>query len=114
MARQTALQRRRSGGRAFGRRIAATFAPRAELLRLADADTVICRCEDVRRGDIDPAWTQRQAKLWTRLAMGACQGAVCGPACAALFNWQGNIARPPIGAPRCGEWGELLGETRDG
>ena len=108
-----ALQRDRDAGRGFAKRLAATFAPRAELLQLAHADTVICRCEDVRRGDIDPAWTQRQAKLWTRMGMGECQGAVCGPACAALFNWEQNVARPPIGAPRCGGWGEELGETRD-
>jgi NADPH-dependent 2,4-dienoyl-CoA reductase/sulfur reductase-like enzyme len=112
-ARDGALQQGRDAGRAFARQLAATFAPRAELLQLADADTVICRCDDVRRGDIDPAWTQRQAKLWTRVGMGECQGATCGPACAALFNWEQNVARPPIGAPLCAEWGEQLGETRD-
>jgi D-hydroxyproline dehydrogenase subunit alpha len=112
-ARSGTLQRRRVTGRAFARRLAGTFAPRAELLQLADAETVICRCEDVRRGEINPEWTSRQAKLWTRVGMGECQGAVCGPACAALFNWQQNITRAPIGAPMCGAWGELLGETRD-
>ncbi len=108
------LQRRRNAGRAFAARLAGTFAPRAELLRLAAADTVVCRCEDVRLGDIDPAWTQRQAKLWTRVGMGECQGAVCGPACAALFGWQQNAARPPIGAPLCGAWGDQLGEKAAG
>jgi len=40
--------------------------------------------------------------------MGECQGAVCGPGCAALFGWGGNAPRPPLGAPRVGEWGEAL------
>ncbi len=109
-ARKAALQRPRDAGRAFGRRLAATFAPRRELLDLATADTIICRCEDVRRRDIDPDWTQRQAKLWTRVGMGECQGAVCGTACAALFGWESNAARPPIGAPLVGQWTEGLGD----
>ena len=107
-AQRSGLQRRRDAGRAFGRRLARHFAPRAELLQLAAADTIICRCEDVCRGDIDPRWTQRQAKLWTRVGMGECQGAVCGPACAALFGWEPNLARPPLQAPLIGAWGETL------
>jgi len=110
-ARSGALQRRRNRGRAFGWRLARAFAPRAELLQLATDDTIICRCEDVRRGEIDPEWTARQAKLWTRVGMGECQGAVCGTACAALFGWEGNVARPPIGGPMVGEWGEELGKN---
>ncbi|HEY3933397.1 MAG TPA: FAD-dependent oxidoreductase [Gemmatimonadales bacterium] len=98
------LQDKRKMGRAFALQLATTFAPRAELLRLADDDTVVCRCEGVCRGDLDPGWTQRQAKLWTRIGMGECQGAVCGPACSALFGWSGNRVRPPLGAPRFDEW----------
>lgn len=114
-SRRSSLQRRRESGRAFARRLAAYFAPRPELLHLAGADTIICRCEDVRRGDIDPRWTQRQAKLWTRIGMGECQGAVCGPACAALFGWQANVPRPPLGAPLCGDWaGALVDEDVSG
>ncbi len=99
-----ALQRKRRRGRAFAAAMATAFAPRRELRQLADATTVLCRCEDVRCGAIDPAWTQRQAKLWTRLGMGACQGAVCGPLCESLFGWQRNAVRPPLGAARSGTW----------
>ncbi len=106
-------RRRRDAGRRFAARLEAAFAPRAELLALADADTVLCRCEDVRRRAIDPAWTQRQAKLWTRLGMGACQGAVCGPACEALFGWDRNVVRPPLGNPACGGWTAALDAARD-
>lgn len=103
-----ALRRRRDAGRSFGARIAAAFAPRAELTQLADDQTILCRCENVRRGDIDARWSQRQAKLWTRIGMGECQGAVCGPACAALFGWGANAVRPPLGVPSCGSWRAAL------
>ena len=94
-------------------RLAKQFAPRPELLQLATGDTIICRCEDVRRREIDPRWTQRQAKLWTRVGMGECQGAVCGPVCAALFGWEQNPARPPLGAPLCGDWTRALASQQN-
>jgi NADPH-dependent 2,4-dienoyl-CoA reductase/sulfur reductase-like enzyme len=103
-ARAAELQGARNKGRQFGAMLEETFALRPEVLAVPTADTIVCRCEDVRFGALDPGWSQRQAKLWTRLGMGACQGAVCGPACAALFNWQSNAVRPPLGAPPCGEW----------
>lgn len=106
------LFRARDAGRSFGRRLNATFAPRPEVLALAEGDTIVCRCEDVRRDAIDPAWTQRQAKLWTRVGMGACQGAVCGPACSALFGWDGNAVRPPLSSPAVGPWAEALPPER--
>lgn len=106
--RRTSLQRRRASGVAFGRRLAEHFAPRRELHELATPETIICRCEDVRRGDVDPAWSQRQAKLWTRVGMGECQGAVCGPVCATLFGWGLNATRPPVGNPLCGGWSDAL------
>jgi NADPH-dependent 2,4-dienoyl-CoA reductase/sulfur reductase-like enzyme len=103
-ATSAALVRSRDDGRELGARMDAAFALRPELLNLAAPDTIVCRCEDVRRDAIDPAWTPRQAKLWTRVGMGACQGAVCGPACSALFGWPPNTVRAPLGAPSCGAW----------
>jgi NADPH-dependent 2,4-dienoyl-CoA reductase/sulfur reductase-like enzyme len=102
------LQRGRRRGSTFAGRLARTFAPRAELRALADATTIVCRCEDVRLGALDPSWSQRQAKLWTRIGMGECQGAVCGPLCETLFGWQRNASRPPLGAPPCGVWAAAL------
>jgi NADPH-dependent 2,4-dienoyl-CoA reductase/sulfur reductase-like enzyme len=98
------LQAARVRGRLFGQLLEETFMPRREVLALATPETIVCRCEDVTVGAIDPAWTQRQAKLWSRVGMGACQGAVCGPACTALFGWSANAVRPPLGNPVCGEW----------
>lgn len=103
------LLRTRQLGRRFAEGLARSFAPRAELLALATPETVLCRCEDVQVGAVDPAWSGRQAKLWTRVGMGSCQGAVCGEACKLLYGWEGNSARPPLGGPPLGAWGEALG-----
>ncbi|HEY0969797.1 MAG TPA: FAD-dependent oxidoreductase, partial [Gemmatimonadales bacterium] len=72
------------------------FAPRAELRDTCTADTIVCRCEDVTRGEIDPTWCARQAKLYTRAGMGPCQGRVCGPALEFLLGWAPDAVRPPI------------------
>jgi D-hydroxyproline dehydrogenase subunit alpha len=73
-----------------------TFAPRAELRAACTADTIVCRCEDVPLGALDPAWTARQAKLYTRAGMGPCQGRVCGAALDFLLGWQADSVRPPV------------------
>jgi D-hydroxyproline dehydrogenase subunit alpha len=85
--------------RAVHRREAASleraFALRPELLSLADAETIVCRCEDVRWGAIDRRWSARQAKLYTRLGMGPCQGRVCGAALECLLGWPADSVRVP-------------------
>jgi len=53
------------------------------------AETVICRCEGVTRGEIegalaDGATEMNQLKQFTRCGMGPCQGRVCGEAAAEL------------------------------
>jgi NADPH-dependent 2,4-dienoyl-CoA reductase/sulfur reductase-like enzyme len=80
----------------FARRLDQAFAPRAELRELADDETVICRCEDVRRGALAGLASWREAKLQTRCGMGPCQGRICGPASAFLFRWEHDMARPPL------------------
>ena len=85
--------------RRFATGLAAAFYPRSELLEHPDAGTILCRCEDVRCASIDPRWTGRQARLYTRIGMGPCQGAVCGPACQLLFGFAPGAVRPPLGAP---------------
>lgn len=98
------LLRARDTGREFGTALNTAFAPRKELRARVTAETIVCRCEDVRWGALDPAWSQRQAKLYTRIGMGACQGAVCGPACASLFSWNRNAVRPPFDHPEAQRW----------
>ncbi len=96
---EAALTRGRSSWLRFSGQLATSFALRDELRHLAQADTIVCRCEDVPRSRLDPSWTARQAKLYTRTGMGPCQGAVCGAACHFLFGWPADRVRPPLGAP---------------
>lgn len=72
------------------------FALRPELRALARGDTIICRCEDVTLGAISASWTMRQAKLYTRAGMGACQGRICGTALEFLHGWQPDTMRHPV------------------
>lgn len=90
------LADRRNRATQFARRLDVAFAPRAELRALADAETIVCRCEDVRRGALEGLHTGREAKLHTRCGMGACQGRVCGAATEFLFGWESGSVRPPI------------------
>jgi bacterioferritin-associated ferredoxin len=49
----------------------------------ADGEVIVCRCEEVRRRDIDNAVSEgcsgpNQLKSFTRAGMGPCQGRLCG------------------------------------
>lgn len=81
---------------AFRRLMARSFQPRRELRQLAKAETIVCRCEDARFGDLVKCAGERDAKLQTRCGMGACQGRVCGPAAEFLFQWKPGTLRPPL------------------
>ncbi|HEX5596682.1 MAG TPA: NAD(P)/FAD-dependent oxidoreductase [Micromonosporaceae bacterium] len=73
--------------RRFAARILRRFAPdRAALGDLVTDDTVLCRCEEVRAGDVRQALrehphlaTANSVKLLTRAGMGLCQGRSCQP-----------------------------------
>jgi hypothetical protein len=91
-----ALAARRRGDAVFAARLARAFAPRGELLGLARAETVVCRCEDVPLGRLAAARSAREAKLHTRAGMGACQGRVCQSALAVLRGFEPDSARPPL------------------
>jgi D-hydroxyproline dehydrogenase subunit alpha len=82
--------------RKWGAILDQTFALRDEVMTLAGPDTIVCRCEDVRLRDIDSASSARQAKLYSRAGMGACQGRVCGAALRQLFGWQNDTVRAPL------------------
>ena len=60
---------------------------RPGLSELAGDETVVCRCEELLRREIDEAVaagnrTLRSLKVATRVGMGPCQGAMCWPALA--------------------------------
>ena len=94
------LYGRRDAEAKFGRAMTRAFAPRPEVLKLAEPNTIVCRCEDVRFGELEgkmmprTGWTD--AKLQTRCGMGPCQGRICGPALDALFGWRNMSVRPPV------------------
>lgn len=84
-------------------------------------ETVVCRCEDVTRAEVDAAIDQSagsidQLKHFTRCGMGPCQGRYCGDTVQELMairlrepreavgQWTG---RPPL---RPVSLGELVGD----
>ena len=73
-----------------------TFALRDELKQLPQADTIICRCEDVCFDRIQTQSNWRAVKLHTRCGMGPCQGRICGAAIEFLLGWQPESVRPPV------------------
>lgn len=96
----THLLARRTRLMSFARRLDAAFAPRTELAQLADAGTLVCRCEDVPRGALESCRNWREAKLHTRCGMGPCQGRICGPATEVIFGWKHDSVRPPLAPAR--------------
>jgi D-hydroxyproline dehydrogenase subunit alpha len=87
---------RRAAWKRFAAALARTFALRDELSLLAQPDTMVCRCEDVRFERMKSFTGWREAKLQTRCGMGSCQGRVCGAAAKVLFGWGMESVRPPV------------------
>lgn len=86
----------RNRGNLFRRRLDHAFALRPELSAITTEDTIVCRREDVRLGQILDHRSWRDLKLQTRCGMGACQGRVCGPAVQFLRGWVADSVRPPL------------------
>jgi NADPH-dependent 2,4-dienoyl-CoA reductase/sulfur reductase-like enzyme len=95
------LFRKRDKLKGFVRSLNRTFQLRSELRGLSTPETIVCRCEDVRMGQLQPYTSWRIAKLQTRCGMGPCQGRICGPATEFLFKWHPDSVRPPIFPTRC-------------
>ncbi|HZD75405.1 MAG TPA: FAD/NAD(P)-binding oxidoreductase [Acidobacteriaceae bacterium] len=91
-----ALLSRRQKLERFAAQLKSAFALRAELLSLAQPDTIVCRCEDVTFEALKTYNSWSEAKRQTRCGMGACQGRVCGPAAEAIFGWRVCSVRPPL------------------
>ncbi|MFD0321113.1 FAD-dependent oxidoreductase [Lysobacter gummosus] len=87
-----ALRARREHARAFADLLPRHFALRAQVRQAATAQTVICRCEDVRLGQLDEHADWRAAKLATRCGMGSCQGRICGAALTELRGFAPSAA----------------------
>lgn len=92
----SALMPQRDRARRFGALLARHFALDPRLRTLADDQTPVCRCEDVRLGALAGFSDARAAKLATRCGMGACQGRICGTALAELGRFPRGGMRPPV------------------
>jgi NADPH-dependent 2,4-dienoyl-CoA reductase/sulfur reductase-like enzyme len=92
----SSLLGRRDSLRAMATVMERTFVPRDELRHAVTPDTIVCRCEDVPFGALRAEWTMRQAKLYTRVGMGPCQGRVCGAALEFLHGWPADTVRLPV------------------
>lgn len=73
----------------FGAAMTRLMAPRMGMTAAIAPETVVCRCEDVTRAEIDDALATgavdlNQLKSWTRAGMGPCQGRMCGETVGAL------------------------------
>jgi len=90
------LQGRRQHARAFAAQLRRHFALGPQVRGLAEADTVVCRCEDVPWRALEGYTDSRSAKLATRCGMGACQGRICGSALAELGRFPRRGDRPPL------------------
>ena len=89
-AAQRSLRPRARHARRFGTAMAELMALRPAMVRAIPPETIVCRCEDVTRAEIDQAvregaGTVNQLKAWTRCGMGPCQGRICGDIAGALL-----------------------------
>jgi len=80
----------------FANAMAKGFSLRSELLKLADDDTIVCRCEDVTAGRLREFDDFTSAKLQTRCSMGPCQGRICACGLKNIFGWENTSVRPPV------------------
>ena len=104
-----------SGWRArqFGAAMTRLTSTRPSVVAEIPAETIVCRCEDVTRAEIDAACDAgardvNQLKHFTRCGMGPCQGRVCGEAAAELLALRlvklGAASDIDAGRRRAGQW----------
>ena len=84
-----------------------------------DDDVIICRCEEITKGEIRKAvhmgfWTVNEVKRYLRAGMGLCQGTTCGNHIKKVIAAEREIAlsgladmtpRPPMRALEAGVLG---------
>jgi pyruvate/2-oxoglutarate dehydrogenase complex dihydrolipoamide dehydrogenase (E3) component len=100
------VRRRLARRRAFARGLRRMHRVGGGIYELADRDTVICRCEEVRRAELDEAIATSSdpgvVKALTRAGMGLCQARNCQRQVAAMIAARhgGTIADVPMATPR--------------
>jgi thioredoxin reductase len=86
-------------GRRFAAALAKAYPVRGGWRSWSGPETVVCRCEEVTRGDIEGAVVERGVadgralKLTSRAGLGLCQGRVCSRTVADLAG-QDDVRRP--------------------
>jgi len=85
---------------AFATQLNRRFALDPALRQMPQADTLVCRCEDVTHASLTQCNGWTDAKLQSRCGMGACQGRVCGAAAQFLYGWLPPTPRPPLSPAR--------------
>ncbi len=101
-ARTAVLQARARPAAAFSSAMAGLMALRPAQVAAIPKDTVICRCEDVTRAEIEIAAREGAAELnqlkdFTRCGMGPCQGRMCGDVAAELLSQSLGVRRAQVG-----------------
>jgi len=66
----------------FGKSMAKLMTPSSFIINSITKETIVCRCEDIKRAEIEEAIKIgakeiNQLKSWTRCGMGPCQGRTC-------------------------------------
>jgi pyruvate/2-oxoglutarate dehydrogenase complex dihydrolipoamide dehydrogenase (E3) component len=100
------VRRRLARKRAFARALRGMHRVGSGIYELADRDTVVCRCEEVRRSELDEAIAASSdpgvVKALTRAGMGLCQARNCQRQVAAMIAARhgGTVAEIPMTTPR--------------
>jgi thioredoxin reductase len=78
--------------------------PASLALQTMSDDTVLCRCESIKRGELQRALAENKhvlsadaAKLLTRVGMGLCQGRLCGDNVARVIAEARNVRPDEVG-----------------
>ncbi len=99
---------------AFATQLHRSFALNSSLRQRVQADTLVCRCEDVSHDQLVGCSGWTDAKMHTRCGMGACQGRVCGAAAQFLYGWTPPAPRPPLSPVRLATLAELAVPETEG
>ncbi|MER7251852.1 2Fe-2S iron-sulfur cluster-binding protein [Kribbella sp. NPDC000426] len=92
-------------GRRFAAALAKAYPVRDGWKSWSTADTIICRCEEVTRGELETVAGERglddgrAMKLSSRAGLGMCQGRVCSRTVAALLAAPGDVPKPSMKRP---------------
>ncbi|MBM4071051.1 MAG: FAD-dependent oxidoreductase [Planctomycetes bacterium] len=103
-ARRQSIARRLARLRRFRAALDWLYRLRPALTDLAAPETVVCRCEEVTRAEVETAIDAggveyRTLKTMTRAGMGPCQGMMCGPALCRFLAARAGKPIERIGPP---------------